>query len=365
VRSLLAAFSLSVLASTAALAGDPYTISNVRIDAEASNALEAQTAAMRQGQEEAARRLIERLSLAEDRVETAFDFEPHMNEFGEMITDSDLDDSMVSEMISGLEILNEQRSATRYLANLTVSFDPAAVERIFDGYGVPYVETQARPTLVLPVFDGADRFLLWEDNPWRAAWREQNFENSLTPMFVPADNTASVYLSARQALSLDEAALRQVAAAYGVNRIAILRAQERDGIRRFGGYLVTISGAGEFGVESWGPQTVFGGWRDAASAFVFDRETEYKRQSVVRDGDTAEFRVTVIYGNIGEWRSLQSALTGASLIEDARLDAMSRDGALMTVNFRGEQAQLISELAERGAVLEEHPGLGWVVRSAF
>ena len=67
----------------------------------------------------------------------------------------------------------------------------------------------------------------------------------------------------------------------------------------------------------------------------------------MRDLET-EVRVTVLYGGIGEWRSLQDALTGASLVEAARLDAMSRDGALMTVNFRGAREQLISELAEKG-----------------
>lgn len=366
MRSLLLAFSLSVSMSSAALAGDPYTVSDVRIDAEAANALEAQTAAMQQGQLDAALRLIERLTLPEDRLETALDFQPYMNDAGEMVVNDGLDPAIASEMISGLEILDEQRSATRYLANLTISFDPAAVERVLDGYGVPYVETAARPTLVLPVMDtSGGGFVLWEDNAWREAWTGQNFDNALTPMFAAGDDAGAIYLPARQALSLDEAGLRQVAALYGVNRIAILRAQQRDGVRRVGGYLVELNNAGEMAVESWGPVSVVGGWRDAARQFVLDREADWKRQSVVRDGDIAEFRITVLYGGIVEWRSLQGILTGASLIESAQLDAMSRDGALMTVNYRGDQDQLITELAERGAVLEEHPGLGWVVRSAF
>lgn len=365
VRSLLAAFALTVTASATALAGDPYTISDVRIDAEASNALEAQTAAMRQGQEDAARRLIERLTLAEDRAGTAFALEPYFNEMGEMVTETDLEASLVSEMISGLEIQDEQRSATRYLARLNVSFDPASVERAFDRYGVAFVETQARPTLILPVFSGENGLVLWQDNPWRQAWLDSNFENALTPMFAPADAQGAPFLSARQALSLDEAGLQQIAALYGVNRIAVLRAQERDGLRRFGGYLVELDGPEGLQVESWGPSTVIGGWRNAANDFLVDRERVWKEQSVVRDGEVTEFRVTVLYNGLEEWRGLQSMLTGASLIESAQLDALSRDGALMTVNYRGEEAQLVSELAERGAVLEEHPGLGWVVRSAF
>ena len=363
MRSIVSAICLTVAAFSIAQADDPYTVTNVAIDASADNALTAQTEAMRQGQELAVHRLIERLTLEEDRFETAFDFTPRMNEFGEMVQDNALDLSVVAEMISGIEIQNEQRSATRYLADLTISFDPRVVERIFTNYGVPYVEAQSRPTIVLPIFNEGGQFLLWDDNAWRNAWEAQNFANALTPMFVPEEGEA--LLSARDALTLNEAALANLAAAYNVNRIAVLRAEERDGLRRFGGYLVSIASDGTFEVSTWGPENVFGGWRDAAARFVTERETDWKQQSIVRDLETEEFRVTVLYGGIGEWRSLQDALTGASLVEAARLDAMSRDGALMTVNFRGAQEQLISELAERGAVLEEQPELGWIIRTAF
>lgn len=363
MRSIVSAICLTLAAFTIAQADDPYTVTNVSIDASADNALTAQTEAMRQGQELAVHRLIERLTLEEDRFETAFDFTPRMNEFGEMVQDNALDLSVVAEMISGIEIQNEQRSATRYLADLTISFDPRVVERIFSNYGVPYVEAQSRPTMVLPIFNEGGQFLLWDDNAWRNAWEAQNFANALTPMFVPEEGEA--LLSARDALTLNEAALANLAAAYNVNRIAVLRAEEQDGLRRFGGYLVSIASDGTFEVSTWGPENVFGGWRDAAARFVTERETDWKQQSIVRDLETEEFRVTVLYGGIGEWRSLQNALTGASLVEAARLDAMSRDGALMTVNFRGAREQLISELAERGAVLEEQPELGWIIRTAF
>ncbi len=363
MRSIVSAICLAITAFSVAQADDPYTVTNVSIDASADNALTAQTEAMRQGQELAVHRLIERLTLEEDRFETAFDFTPRMNEFGEMVQENALDLSVVAEMISGIEIQNEQRSATRYLAELTISFDPRVVERIFSSYAVPYVESQSRPMMVLPIYNQAGQFQLWEDNVWRAAWNGQNFSNALTPMFVPAEGEA--LLSARDALTLNEPALAALASAYNVNRIAVLRAEERDGVRMFGGYLVNIASDGAFEVSTWGPETVFGGWRDAASRFVFERETDWKQQSIVRDLETEEFRVTVLYGGLGEWRSLQGALTGTSLVEDARLDAMSRDGALMTVNFRGAREQLISELAERGAVLEEQPELGWIIRTAF
>jgi hypothetical protein len=365
LRLFIAAICLTIATSASALADDPYIVRNVRIDATADDAVAAQTLAMAEGQTIAAQMLIERLTLAEDRVETMFDFEPRMNEFGEMVVENAMDQAIAAEMISGLEISNEQRSSTRYIAELVVRFDPRVVERVLGNRGIAFVESPSRPMLVLPVFDDAGSFLLWQGNPWLDAWSEQSFAHSLTPMFL-ADNAASQQaISPRGALGLDEASLRQLASINNVNRIAILRAQERDEIRRFGGYLISFDAEDAMVVETWGPETVFGGWSDAARMFVTSLEDSWKRNSIVRDGEVVEVMVTVLYGALPEWERLQSTLTGASLVRDARLEAVSRDGALMTLAYRGEMTQLISELAERGAALEEHPGLGWVVRSSF
>lgn len=366
MRFILAALSLSLACLPAAQADDPYTISGVAIDATADDALQAQTAAMQQGQTAAARRLIERLTLAEDRAGTELELESHLSPTGEMVSGLALDPAIIAEMIAGLQISGEQRSATRYLAELEVTFDPRAVRRVMEAYGVPFVESQARPLLVLPVHEGAGGFNLWDDNPWRSAWASQDFDSSLTPVLVPGRPSRSVPvpITPRQALQLDEEALVNTATMYGINRIAILRAGERDGVRRFGGYLVTVEPSGEIVTDTWGPQVVYGGWSDAARAFVTDREDDWKRRSVVRDFETTSLRVTVLYGGLEEWTRLQEALSRASLVQGAQLDALSRDGARMTVDYRGAFEQLVSELAERGATLEEHPGLGWVVLSA-
>ena len=68
------AFLMSALPvfGTAAFAGDPYTVSNVHVDAQADNALEAQTLAISEGYVEAANVLINRLSLERERMAKGF-----------------------------------------------------------------------------------------------------------------------------------------------------------------------------------------------------------------------------------------------------------------------------------------------------
>lgn len=350
MRFLIAAFCLAFAAAAPARAADLYTVTGVEIDATAGNALEAQSIAMRAGQFTAARMMIERLTLPEDRAGTGLDGA------------NPLSGAEVSSMMAGFEISEEQRSSTRYLARLAVTFDPGAVRRVINSYGVPFVEAQARTRLVLPVYAAGGSLALWEENPWGNAWLDNDFSHALTPMIAidPEVGGASL-VRTRDAIDLNEAALRELAALYGVSRLAILRAQQAEGGSRFGGYLIDIAPTGEFTVETWGPQTVSGSWAAAARSFVASRERLWKDGNIVRDRSESEMRLTVLYSGIAEWRGLQTALSRTSLIANARLDALSRDGALMTVHHRGDPAQLASELAERGATLEEQPGLGWVL----
>ena len=369
MRPIFAALAAIAAFATAAFADDPYTVRDVPIDATAANTYEAQAAAMRQGQRAAAERLFRRLLLPEDLL-----ISPLLDE---------LDDSMAAGLISGISVSDEQRSATRYLARLEVGFDPRAVDRLLTLYELDYVDAQARPALVLPVIESNGDYRLWDSNPWLAAWRDSDFSTSLTPFLAPANNSARGLISARGALSLDEESLRALAAQYGVNRIAVLRARAQTGLRPapagedeaagearpsvsevlFDGYIVAFDRGPEMDVVRCCEGGYALGFRQAARAFMDEQETNWKRDNIVRGGDMREMQLTVLYGGLGEWRSLQEILSGASLVESARLDAMSRDGALMTITFRGEDEQLSNQLAERGAALEEHPGLGWVVRS--
>lgn len=366
------AFLLILLPVQAAQAQDPYRVENIDIDASAANTFEAQTAAMRQGQREAALQLIRRLALPEDLILSQI---------------MDLGDTEVAELISGIEVLDERRSATRYLARLNVSFDPRGVERLFAQYELEYVEVQARPALALPVLTTATGSRLWSGNAFIQAWRRAEFSDELTPFFAPPNAAARDVLSAEQALAFEEERMRALASFYEVNRLAVVLARDlgpagaaprpdaegsESGEAAAGGSsrryqliarVADFDRGAEMVTYDWGPVEVTGSLENAARTFVVEQANIWKRDTIVRGGVLGEVRVTVLYAGLGEWRAMQEILAGASLVEAARLDAMSRDGALMTLSYRGEQEQLRLELAERGAALEEHPGLGWVVRS--
>ena len=91
--------------SAAALADNPFVVDGVAIDARADNATEAQRTALQQGQTEGAVRLIERLTLPEDRMESDLP-----------VVSAD----EAASLLAGLQISDEQRSSTRYRGVLSL-----------------------------------------------------------------------------------------------------------------------------------------------------------------------------------------------------------------------------------------------------
>lgn len=342
VQWVLAGLAAGAMTASA-LADSPFTVDGVAIDARAETATEAQRTALQQGQTQGAIRLIERLTLPEDRMESQLS----------LIT---ADEAAI--LIAGLQISDEQRSATRYRGVLSLDFDPRAVRRYFAGLNMPFVESQAATIAVAPLTELASgQRVLGGD--WFEAWRTGGFEHALTPVqLVPVEAVRAEELAA-----LDPIALRSVMEQTGLDQVMVLVARQDAGSTRAAGVLVSFDADGALQRETIERVNVAGTYADAARAIIERRELEWKRVSVVRDMSVAELSVSILFDNLAEWRELQQAVTGASLIQNARLDAVSRTGAAMTITHRGAREQVMAELRARGAVLAEDETLGWTVRS--
>lgn len=350
IRLVLVAWLTLLLGGVSAPAwaqGQALIVRNVAIDATADTAFEAQRQAMTAGQLRAAEILINRLTLAEDRL--ALDLAP-------------LTADVAAGLIAGLQIADEQRSSTRYRGVLTIAFDRREVRNYFNALGLPYVESQSAPILVVPVLESVNGDQIWGTS-WLQAWQDGGFDTALTPALVAGTLDGSGGrdpISASEARNLDELALRSLADLYGVDTVAVILAREGGGAVRAVGVALEFTDEGV--VRTNIQSEAHRGFADAASRIVERREEAWKRASVVRGGESAELSVTLVFSSLNEWRALQSAVAGASLIENARLDALSRTGAAMTITHRGTRVQVMSELAARGARLEEDDTLGWTVR---
>jgi hypothetical protein len=64
-------------------------------------------------------------------------------------------------------------------------------------------------------------------------------------------------------------------------------------------------------------------------------------------------RVTALYTTLDEWNRIRRALRQTQGIEDVRIDAVSIDGALLLLQFRGGRANLEADLVRRGLMLSD------------
>lgn len=343
MRTLIAVLAIATFVFAGpARADTPFTVTGVEIDATAANALEAQTVAMREGQVAATRILVDRLTLPEDRAALP-----------------PIGAETAASLITGLQVTDEQRSATRYLGELTVNFSAREVRRFFNNAGVPFVDAQARETLVLPVLRTGSGLTLWDGNPWLDTWRTGGYVHSLTPIRAPEGDAGRMFVDAQTAANYDTQALFDIGQAFGVQSVAVIVASGGEGGVSFEGNIFEFE-RGE--VVSTTPLSgSSGGFSGAASRVIDQLEDAWKRQVVVRGGAADEMRVTVLYNSLDEWHRLQSAVAGASLVSNARLDAVTSSGAMMTLTYRGTTDQLRRELDARGAVLGQDPDMGMTV----
>ena len=335
------ALLLSLALPMQAFAADPFTVSGVSVDARADTAINAQIAATEQGQLRAAELLIERLTLASERASA--NLQPMTIETARAI-------------IRGQQIGNEKRSANRYLGDITVAFNPRRVKQYIEDAGMNMITTQARPRLVIPVYNGEAPNA---ENDWTRAWAAGGYNHALTP--VMSNPEAAGVVSAVDAVSGNAAAIKAAAAAAGVNQVLIARAE--GGAPTYQVYLTDM--AIDTGVTSNAGTIIANDPRSAADRVVETLEAEWKEASVNLAANAQTMVVSVLYNSFEDWMRLQDVINTSAQITDARLDALSKDGAMMTLTI-GDMSRLSNELSYKGVRLETDPGIGvYLARNSY
>ena len=318
-----------------ARAADPFTIVGVPVDARGSSAIEAQTIAIREGQAEAASRLMERLTLESER---------RTNPLPPLSADG------AARMIRALEIANERRSSNRYLGDITVAFKPRDVQSYIKNAGLTMITSQSRERLVLPFTGGQ----LNPDSDEYEAWSENRYINALTPIrALSADVISSLGLySLSPSIAGDMDRLRDVGQIAGVEQILIANYTG-------GGIRVT-----DVSLDTGETDQFVASGREAERQIVTRLEQEWKANTAVLAGQAEDMSVSVLYSSLQDWLALKEAIDGSAQIQDARLDAMSKDGALMTLTYAGDMDRLRRELAFKGVDIREDRDMGVVITRA-
>jgi hypothetical protein len=314
-----------------------YAVSGVYVDETAANAAAAQQAGFASAQRIGLQRLIHRLVPAGELAAHA------------LPTADAMDPAAIERLVQSVDVEEERRSSTRYIGRLTVRFDPAGVRAYLRAQNLSVVDTRTAPVLVAPLTVAGTP----EETTavWRDVWEHGGFANELAPLPIapaglqggPSWATAAPFAQQAAAASTLYATLR----IQGATATAALVEVSATGARDRGEVAARL-----LGPEAPALRAALASLAEQASMRLQD---EWKSRAAVGAGQGGRISASALYSDERQWEQIKEALEGAAqtLISEIRIEAVGRDGALVSFSFVGDQAQVAAELNRRGVRLDQ------------
>ncbi|HEY2011815.1 MAG TPA: DUF2066 domain-containing protein [Rhizomicrobium sp.] len=317
-----------------------YTVNSVHVDATAASSGEALNAAIAQGRAKAFQILFRRLTRQAD--------------WGRQ---PPLDAQALLRLSRGTNITNERRSTTRYTADVTYLFNPAAVQRTLRAAQIAFSQVQARPILVIPMSPGVSH------GPWAQALMSPAFRDSQVPFTVlaPEDDTSLAALNFDAASWNDVAA---VAAKNHVGEVALAQTVYAGGkmtvnVRRLGASEQPVKSSTDVPVL----QTVGTTYPVAAQAAVRTIEDMWKTRSAIDFTQRGRLTADVRIASLAQWGEIQSALGGLGNVTSMNVTAMDIGYARVNLTYQGGLEQLREACAGAGLSLSNRGGQWMLARA--
>jgi hypothetical protein len=317
-----------------------YTVTGVHVDATAASSGEALNQAIAQGRAKAFQILFRRLTRQAD-----WQRQPPLDAAG------------LLKLSRGSTVTNERRSTTRYVADVTYMFNPAAVQRTLRAAQIAFSQVQAKPILVIPMSPGVSH------GPWAQALMSPAFHDSQVPFTVLApEDDASL-----SALNFDGASwndVSAVAAKNHVSEVALVQAVYAGGkmtvnIRRLG--------AGEqpakTSVDVPVLQTVGTTYPVAAQAAVRSIEDMWKTRSAIDFSQRGRLTADIRIASLAQWGEIQNLLASVGNVTSMNVAAMDIGYARVNLTYQGGLDQLREAFAGAGLTLSNHGGQ-WTLAKA-
>lgn len=316
-------FALSALADTRSL----YTVKDIKVSEQAPSIIEAQQTAFSVARRIGAQRMIERITLPEARAAA-----------GGVAVDTELGERLAA----AVDVQEETRGGGQYRATLSVVLNPRLVRAYLRERNIPYVDTQAPLSLIVPL--SSDDSI----GEWQAAWGERD-DGKLAPYVtsqVPYDRDVDWLdvqgevgtMRARRSVT---ALLNGAPGRYSVS-LAVLTATERTDLGR-----------------TQATRTI----EDAVELATAKLDDVWRRASVVDTSVRTLSTASVLYTSLAEWNTLRQQLPRSPLVTDFQIKAISADGAVVDFAFAGGVDRLAADLRQRGIALEQVSS-GWIIKSA-
>lgn len=336
-----------------------YTVRNIAVDETADAASTARDIALSSARRSAFSRLARRIVLPQDLMRVP----------------SPTDDALIN-LISDFEVADEKSRGQRYLAHLTMRFDPKKVRTLFRSSNIRHSESSAKSMLIIPVYDNLAGRVLWEANVWRDALTAAvanvgAAQDRLAPLLLPSGDFEDVSAaSAEQAIAGDMQRLGAMMRRYRVDGVLLMHAVQSPVQSATGGlaYDVSLRHLG-IGQETVRIERFEGGPGEAAqqilprAALMLVRgiQEQWLTESALDFSQQSAIEISAPLSSLPAWLALQKKLKDTPMVQRVDLIALSVAGAQVNLHFLGAPEKLAAALSQQGLTLSQEAGQ-WQLR---
>ncbi len=341
IARFVAVLAVSFAAAGAAFAQSPvYRVKDLVVDGLAPSAADAGLQGRNAARLVGAQRLINRLTLPEDRERATQPIEA----------------SAVSQLYRGYETQGEMKSSSvsggiRATGIVTWRFDEERVRAYLTQRGVPYIDNQAAMALVVPVAAANVNA-----SDWAAQWVTRSGANVVGKS---DDTLLTPYVAStrgwpqRPTTPDVQSELTSTGADHGVIAEAYMQGP---------GYYVRLTDMRSVQNPQIGVVGPFNSLASAQTGAVAEMERAWKAASVVRSTGSTSVSLVANFADLQQWTRIRKGLESSRLVQDLNVESISVAGADITFSFAGSPEQLQSDLRSRGVDLRSADG-GWVLQA--
>ena len=336
--------SLFVLGTTLPLSvqADMYAVENIPVDVTADNATQAKEQAVLEAQEKAFQKMLDRLTLASD-----------------MESLPTLSKEDVLNLVRDFSVSNEKTSPVRYIASVTVQFDPDAIQNFFQEYKVPYITSVAEKQLIIPMIkdEGQETFqVLPENNLWYDAWGEVAKQSDLVPVVLPAGDADDIPFMDEK-IFMDETDITPLLNKYNVKELLILEAivnretsSVKVSVRPFKNEKNIFM---DLAVTEPINAPLNEVLKRAAERTLYLLEQRWREKTAVRFDNPTEMSVVIPIQNLNQWIAIRGRLDKVKLIKQYLVKAVRKDKAQIDLFYAGSLADFGESLKKESLFLDQ------------
>lgn len=348
--------ALGIAPSPAAAADAVYTVSNYPVEARAKDAVTAKNTALADGQQAALRSLLRRLVpvTAYRRLKSM----PPLK---------------AADIVDGVAVKEERNSTTDYIATLDFSFQPAAVRAALQKNAIPFVDSQAPQTVLIPLYrDKPDGPFVSGKSVWFDAWNGLDLTHTLSPLKLDKLKPEIGPDTIKTLTSGAGGAGPALTAAYRSDNVVVAVAEPDATAKKL---IVTLAGSdavGPFTLKrayriSGGDQAYTAELAAVVGLGVLEGRWKAAKAGAVGGIDVtggAGIQIVAEFATLGEWNDMRAKILDADGAFDVAIGSVSPRSAEVSLRHAGGTEGLAGALAQRGLTLSNQAGT-WLVRSTF